>query len=224
MTDRTIAIGDIHGCSIALETLLDVIQPRPNDLIIQLGDVIDRGPNSSKVVEQLIALDGKCQFEMILGNHEEMFLNELSDKKEIERWLKNGGIQTLHSYGWKPGKRTNLASVFPDHHLNFIRNAKPYFETDDAIFVHAGYESQLPLSEQPDLALRWRVLSRNNVQPHFSMKTVFVGHTAQLSGNVLDLGFVKGIDTNCHRGGWLTAFEVHSGQVWQANDGGEIRC
>ena len=56
MTDRTIAIGDIHGCSIALETLLDEIQPRPNDLIIQLGDVIDRGPNSSKAVERLIAV------------------------------------------------------------------------------------------------------------------------------------------------------------------------
>jgi serine/threonine protein phosphatase 1 len=50
-----------------------------------------------------------------------------------------------------------------------------------------------------------------------------VGHTPQKSGEVLDLGYLKCIDTYCHGGGWLTALEVGTGKVWQANLAGEMR-
>lgn len=50
-----------------------------------------------------------------------------------------------------------------------------------------------------------------------------VGHTPQLSGEVLDLGFLVCIDTNGARGGWLTALDVDSGQVWQADVRGRLR-
>jgi serine/threonine protein phosphatase 1 len=50
-----------------------------------------------------------------------------------------------------------------------------------------------------------------------------VGHTTQRSGEILDLGFLKCIDTNCYRGGWLTALEVRTGQVWQADAAGKLR-
>jgi serine/threonine protein phosphatase 1 len=50
-----------------------------------------------------------------------------------------------------------------------------------------------------------------------------VGHTPQLSREVLDLGFLVCIDTNCHRGGWLTALDVLTGQVWQADAEGRLR-
>ena len=56
LTGRVIAIGDIHGCSTALATLLDAIQPGPRDIVIPLGDVIDYGPDSRGVLEQLKAL------------------------------------------------------------------------------------------------------------------------------------------------------------------------
>ena len=46
-----------------------------------------------------------------------------------------------------------------------------------------------------------------------------MGHTPQKSGEVLDLGYLKCIDTFCHGGGWLTALEVRTGKVWQANSG-----
>jgi serine/threonine protein phosphatase 1 len=60
-------------------------------------------------------------------------------------------------------------------------------------------------------------------KPHCSSKVAIVGHTAQKSGEVLDLGCVVCIDTFCHGGGWLTALEVETGQVWQVNQRGEVR-
>jgi serine/threonine protein phosphatase 1 len=58
---------------------------------------------------------------------------------------------------------------------------------------------------------------------HCSGKVAVVGHTPQKSGEVLDLGYLKCIDTFCHGGGWLTALEVGTGKVWQANRAGEVR-
>jgi len=50
-----------------------------------------------------------------------------------------------------------------------------------------------------------------------------VGHTSQKSGEILDLGHVVCIDTFCHGGGWLTAMDVMSGDVWQADRHGQMR-
>jgi serine/threonine protein phosphatase 1 len=47
---RILAIGDIHGCSVALDALLEVVNPGTDDLVIMLGDYIDRGPDSNKLV------------------------------------------------------------------------------------------------------------------------------------------------------------------------------
>jgi serine/threonine protein phosphatase 1 len=79
------------------------------------------------------------------------------------------------------------------------------------------------MSEQPGAALRWRVTDAQTAQPHCSEKVAVVGHTPQKSGEVLDLGFLLNIDTNCYRGGWLTALEVETGQVWQADREGRLR-
>jgi serine/threonine protein phosphatase 1 len=62
-----------------------------------------------------------------------------------------------------------------------------------------------------------------NPKPHGSGKVAIVGHTAQKSGEVLDLGCVKGIDTFCHGGGWLMAMEVETGKVGQASETGQLR-
>ena len=56
MSGRTIAIGDIHGCSAALAVLLDAIGPHTDDRIVTLGDHIDRGPDSRGVIERFLDL------------------------------------------------------------------------------------------------------------------------------------------------------------------------
>ena len=79
------------------------------------------------------------------------------------------------------------------------------------------------MDRQPSLKLRWEFLDQAHLRPHASGKTVIVGHSPQTSGDVLDLGHVMCIDTDCSRGGWLSALEVWSGSIIQANLKGELR-
>src|SRR5437764_909235 len=97
MPGRTIAIGDIHGCSAALAALLDDIGPRPEDTLVPLGDYIDRGPDSRGVMDRLTALARCCRLVPLLGNHEEMLVAALTDREALKLWLACGGVETLAS-------------------------------------------------------------------------------------------------------------------------------
>jgi serine/threonine protein phosphatase 1 len=224
MMARTIAIGDIHGCSAALAALLNCIQPGPTDTIIALGDYIDRGPDSRGVLDQLIDLAGHCRLVPLLGNHEEMLLAAVRDRGALRRWLECGVVETLRSYEWSPGgSKRSLADVIPASHRAFLSACQSHHETANHIFAHAGYVPDLPMDQQPGMALRWRVTSRDTAKRHYSGKRIIVGHTPQTSGEILDLGFLVCIDTGCCRGGWLTALDVEAGGVWQANQWGDLR-
>jgi serine/threonine protein phosphatase 1 len=224
MSGRTIAIGDIHGCRDALRVLLDAIQPRPDDLLVTLGDHIDRGPDSRGVLDLLIALSRTCRLVSLMGNHEEIVLEALHDRAGLRRWLECGGADTLRSYGWRQGgPRRAARDWLPVPHLEFLARCRPYHETQGHIFLHAGFVPELPLEQQPGEALRWRVTDAAVAVPHPSGKVVVVGHTPQHSGEVLDLGFLICIDTNCVRGGWLTALDVEAGIIWQASRTGRLR-
>ncbi len=242
MRPRTIAIGDIHGCSRALEALLAAIGPRPEDVIVTLGDYVNRGPDTRHVLDRLIALEGHCTLVPILGNHDQMFLQILRDARaslagvpsewlrvegvpmNLSNWLEMGGDATLASYGISHVRpdATELAKV-PDEHVAFLARCRDYYETETHIFVHGQYEPDMPMEDQPSYLLRWESLREGTPGPHESGKRVIVGHTSQKSGEILDLGHLVCIDTNCHGGGWLTALEVHTEEVWQANREGELR-
>ena len=223
MAGRTIAIGDIHGCSKALAALLDSIRPDPRDTVVTLGDYIDRGPDSRQVIDRLVGLANECRLVPLQGNHEEMFAAALRDKTAFRTWLECGGVDTLRSYGWAAGHRRALADWFPPPHLAFLDSCRPYYQTDTHVFAHAGLVPDLPLDRQPGAALRWRVTDPATATAHCSGKIVVVGHTPQHGAEVLDLGFLVCIDTNCARNGWLTALDVGTGQVWQADGRGCVR-
>ncbi|MHC4404655.1 MAG: metallophosphoesterase, partial [Planctomycetota bacterium] len=74
MPGRIIAIGDIHGHSRALATILESVDPQPEDTIVPLGDYCDRGPDTRGVLNQLIELGERCRVVPILGKHDEMLL------------------------------------------------------------------------------------------------------------------------------------------------------
>jgi serine/threonine protein phosphatase 1 len=217
MPGRTIAVGDIHGCSLALDALLDAIKPRFDDVIVTLGDYIDRGPDSRGVIDRLIDLGHRYRLIPILGNHDQMLLDVRSGKYPIYWLLDIGGTTTLDSYG--PGRDLSL---IPEAHLDFLEGCLDFHETDTHIFVHANYYPDIPMAEQPVGMLRWESLRDMTPGPHDSGKTVIVGHTSQKSGEILDLGHLICIDTFCYGGGWLTALEVKIGEVWRANRRGEI--
>ena len=216
---RILAIGDIHGCSTALRALIDAIDPGPDDLVVPLGDFIDCGPDSRGVVQQLIALSSQCRVISLLGNHEEMLLNALESRSEFRYWIKLGGKQTLGSYSTT---RSDL-EVIPAEHVAFIRGCRNYYETQTHIFVHANFDPELPMCRIDGGKLRWEHLDMSRLRPHCSGKTVVVGHTPQPDGAIQDLGFLVGIDTDCCRGGWLTAFDVSTGQTIQADQSGRVR-
>jgi serine/threonine protein phosphatase 1 len=209
---RTIAIGDIHGCAVALRELLAQVQPKPSDTIVTIGDYVDRGPDSRGVIETLLKLRGQCHLVALLGNHEEMLFSARSSHDMFDRWLKYGGTETLASYC-----ADDLHGI-PMEHDWFLDSCRLYHETPTHFFIHANFDQNLPLSAQSEDTALSLSLNEHVPGPHISRKTAIVGHTEQLEGNILDLGYLKCIDTNCHGGGNLTALDVGSGQVWQSRE------
>jgi serine/threonine protein phosphatase 1 len=177
------------------------------------------------VLDRLIALAGRCRLVPLQGDHEEMLTDALADTAALRKWLMCGGAETLRSYGLaRGGGRGALADWIPRAHREFLAGCRAHHETDTQVFVHAGVLPELAMDQQPGLALLWRVTDAQTAVPHHSGKVVVVGHTPQRSGEVLDLGFLVCIDTNCVRGGWLTALEVDTGRTWQADRAGKLRA
>lgn len=218
MSERVIAIGDIHGCLKALTSLVDAINPSSTDTIVTLGDYVDRGPDSKGVIDYLIELRSRCKVASLLGNHEQMMMEVLSGHQEPYGWLRHGGVDTLESYGF-----CGDLSIVPEAHRDFLDGLLDYFETDSHFFVHANYAANLPLDSQPDELLRWVKLTELLPDPHFSGKRAIVGHTHNRGGEVVDLPHLVCIDTFCYGGFWLTALDVESGAILQSNQQGTIR-
>jgi serine/threonine protein phosphatase 1 len=216
MPERTIAIGDIHGCADAFERLLDEIEPTTDDLLVPLGDFVDRGPNSRRVLDLLLDLEDRCQLVPIIGNHEIMMLQALNDLSSLRFWLECGGMATVESYGG------DLDDV-PETHLDFLQRCCRFVETQEHMFVHANYDPEVPLESQPDQLLFWEHVIRTLPSPHRSGKTAVVGHTPQKTGEILNLDYLLCIDTYCCGDGWLTALDVQQGTTWQTNERGEFR-
>jgi serine/threonine protein phosphatase 1 len=222
MSRRLIAIGDIHGCSTALRSLIEAIQPGAEDTLVLLGDFIDRGPDTRGVLDQLIGLSGRCRLIPILSNHEGLLIDSLESRAVLHQWLGLGGRQTLDSYDKRAGPGRGVGpEIIPLDHFRFLFGCCEYYETETHIFVHANYHPSLPMDHQPGTMLRWTNIVPERQLPHCSGKTVIAGHTA--GEDILDLGFLKCIDTNCYGGGWLTALEIETGKVTQANQWDEVR-
>ena len=213
---RRFVIGDIHGCGKALRTVLEAISPSHDDELIFLGDYIDRGPESRDVINQLVELRSHCRLVPLRGNHEIMLMGVTLAGLDPKGWLANGGQATLASYG-------GSLSKIPSAHIEFFSMLRPYYETERQFFVHAGYVPELPLAKQDDAATYWNHLRMPPPPPHCSGKRAFVGHTPQPDGNVIDHGHLVCVDTFCFGGGYLTAMEIESGAIVQADRQGHLR-
>jgi serine/threonine protein phosphatase 1 len=219
MSGRVIAIGDIHGCAAALRTIIDAVAPTPDDTLIPLGDCVDRGPDTCGVIELLLNLHDRCRLFPVLGNHEEMMLNFLEGRPQPDDWLQCGGAATVDSYRDEEGRIVPP----PEEHIEFIRRWGDCFEADAHFFCHASYEPDRPLSRQHWRTMRWQSLKNGVPEPHQSGKVAVVGHTSLKNGEILDCGHLVCIDTYCWGGGWLTALDTSTGQIWQADRDGRLR-
>lgn len=216
---RILAVGDIHGCFRSLTRLTESVPFMEDDLIVTLGDYIDRGPDTKSVVDWVMQRTGQGRCLPLRGNHEVMMLAALTGAMPMDHWLRFGGREALDSYAvGRPGTPEDI----PLEHLQFLHNQLHAFhETDSHIFVHASLAPRVPLHEQSEHDLYWSRF--DYIAPHMTGKKIVCGHTAQKSGMPDDLGFAVCIDTWVYGEGWLTCLDVADGKYWQANERGETR-
>src|SRR5688572_7790687 len=141
---RTLAIGDIHGCLRAFTTLLNAVNPRPDDLLITLGDYVDRGPDSRGVLDYLIDLYPTGRLVPLRGNHDVMMAGSRHGDHRLT-WLMCGAVATLVSYG-VDDPEADLQEAVPARHWDFLtRDCVDWHETETHLFVHANVDATLPL-------------------------------------------------------------------------------
>lgn len=136
------AIGDIHGCYDKLISCLRAVNfDYENDLLIQLGDIVDRGPDTYKCVEELLKIKNLIA---IQGNHDECWLNSILSKQiENGQLWKFGALQTYQSY--------LDVGIKPEVHLDFFKKqVKYYIDEKNRYFVHGGFNRHYPINEQLD--------------------------------------------------------------------------
>jgi serine/threonine protein phosphatase 1 len=150
---RILAVGDIHGMYQKLLSLMDQVQFNPaEDLLVFLGDYIDRGPQSLECLDYVMDLYKQYPERVIplLGNHEAMWLNYYRyenrrrsymmdglDKQMVLVWLDNGGTDTHRQF--KKLKRPELQK-----RLRWMQMLSNHYRVDDYYFCHAGIQPFIP--------------------------------------------------------------------------------
>ena len=216
---KTFAIGDIHGHLRALDALLDAVPFGPDDLLLFLGDYVDKGPDTKGVLDRLVNFSSRPNTIFLRGNHDQMLLDAHLDPTKYGIWECLAGDAPLASYG--AGESNELIEQIPQSHWQFLaQTCVDFFEDERFIFVHAGIQPHRSPQEEDTERLHWLTLS--SAQPHWSHRTVICGHSAQASGQIADLGHTICIDTGISKGGSLTCLEVGSFCYWQASPGGEV--
>ncbi|MFS0516340.1 metallophosphoesterase family protein [Nostoc sp. UIC 10607] len=214
---RRIVIGDVHGHYEGLMTLLEAIAPTSDDQIYFLGDLIDRGPHSSQVVNFVKRHNYPC----LLGNHEQMLLNILTNERTssptMQAWLCSGGQATVASYHEAP---------IPDDHLDWFKSLPTYLDLGDIWLTHAGVDPSKSVAKQTADELCWIREEFHSIEkPYFPDKLIIIGHTITFTLPGVSPGkLAQGegwldIDTGAYhpRSGWLTGLDVTNNLVYQVN-------
>lgn len=216
---RLFAIGDLHGCPDELDTMLGAIEPAGGDIVVFVGDYVDRGPSARDVIERLLELSaGACTAIFLKGNHEDMMLSFLGlPGKHGDSFLFNGGAATLDSYGVAYAELGHAAELLPARHLDFLGELAVSYLHPPYLFVHAGVMPARQLEEQEIEDLLW-IRQEFIFNPHQLAHTVVFGHTPMRTV-MIDLPYKIGIDTGLVYGNKLTCVEFHEGVIYQVARG-----
>ncbi len=213
---RLIVIGDVHGCLDELDNLVQTLSVGPEDRVIMVGDLIDRGPDPVGVVRRVRERGWEC----VIGNHEDRAL----------RWLRNESMRR------DSGRPNGMRSPFPNRlrewealsgeDLAWLWKLPPTIAANGWVVVHAGLESCAPLAEQEyDQLLRLRFVDRDgrhvNMDPDrmeqpegtafwaeaWRGENVMYGHSVFDEVRFDTNGGTRcvGLDTGCVYGGKLSA-------------------
>ena len=180
--DNIWIIGDVHGYFNTFQVLVEKLQLKENDIVVMIGDLIDRGPTSAHVVNYVKTTEN---FYCIRGNHEQMmitgfdknnFFNERTSDSQF--WFRNGGKTTEESYItlYKNNPKMVLSKASND--VDWMEKLPTEIVLDDWRFVHAGYDQNHDVEEQDEQNHLWAreqfYTSRKPIDPN---RTILFGHT-----------------------------------------------
>ena len=213
-SENIFAIGDIHGCHEELGELIRKLPLNKDSTIIFLGDYIDRGPESKKVVDDVLNLSDMFNVITLKGNHEELFLNFLAHPKEQQHMMNfvlNGGAATLASYS-----PDGVNHSIPLEHLEFFKRLRTHYLTDKYFFVHAGvppdFRLDNPINTKMEEYFLW---IRSSFLTHAEPweRIIIHGHSPVEDVEILPNRI--NLDTGCVYGHFLSALSLGDGTIYQ---------
>jgi serine/threonine protein phosphatase 1 len=233
------AIGDIHGRADLLEPLIAAVlhdaSGRPGPVVVALGDYVDRGPDSRRVVDLMLGLQHAAGIavRLLRGNHDQSLLDFLDDPETGPRWMELGGRDTLLSYGVEPPAtrkdmglwreaRARFGTALPDPHLEFFQRLELTFAAGDYFFAHAGVRPSSALEAQSQRDLLW-IRQPFLADRQWLGKMVVHGHTPAEEVHADHRRI--GLDTGAYDSGVLSAcrLEGESRLLFQAVETGDAR-
>ena len=213
-----VAVGDLHGCPDLLCQLGLMIEEQHFGCpVVFLGDYVDRGENTRGVLELLMGSspEGPQPVICLMGNHEQLLLDFLDDPARGARsWLRNGGLQTLASFGVAPpagamdnrpgleALRDRLAAAMGDRMIDWLCDRPLTWRNGNVWAVHAGADPIKPMEAQDPEVLLWGH-SRFHRQPRQDGQWVVHGHTVVPAPEMRDTRIA--VDTGAYATGVLSA-------------------
>lgn len=229
---RVLAIGDVHGMYEKLIKLMDKIRFNPDeDLLIFLGDYIDRGPDPGRCLQYIFAFQQQYPDVVVclMGNHEVMMSSYFMQKRGnynnlivdyAGSWLDNGGLETLKQLD-------EMDADTKEELLQWVMNLTVKYQYQDYFFCHAGVDPDVPLAVQNEFDMLWR--RQQWWEQYKGEETLVVGHTPvqkvmKLTGKerrtpkpLFLANHVIMCDTGAYMsGGKLSCVDVLARKVWQA--------
>lgn len=216
---RTIVIGDVHGHNVSLCALLEKVKPEPGkDILVFLGDLFDRGPDSHGVFLTIQNLQKQFSddFILLLGNHEDYLLQPHLTRQQRMIWESVGRKATVQSF--------RKARCAMEETIPWLReHVRLFWRTEELQCVHAGIRvDPLEVNDLRTLVHDHRVVLENRytgrltVTGHIALEKVMWfggdGETTEEIGDgelhSLPETGVLCIDTGCGKGGRLTAMII----------------
>jgi len=217
-------VGDIHGCDDLLSQLLEQIDKdaneRPHDLVF-VGDYVDRGEASASVLKRLHQLSTQDHVIFLMGNHERMLLDFLNDPgKNGRRWIRNGGLQTLASFGVGGVSETASPKILLKARDTFeaklgplkswLENLQPSFQSGNVFTTHAAAHPQQLIQEQTDKIMLW---GHGDFFQETRQDGTWVAHGHYVMEDPVSRNGRISVDTGAYATGRLTAAKIEKNGV-----------
>ncbi|SDZ08221.1 metallophosphoesterase family protein [Bacillus sp. 166amftsu] len=191
-------IGDVHGCYYTFKNLLNKYWDKENEMVFQLGDLIDRGKNSPQMAQFAIQLsaDFPNQVKFLKGNHEFEIISHF-DNPPNNNWLRQCGEETLDQY-----RKMNRDYM---NDVRWFRNLPLYWENEHLFLSHAGIseKSENPFIEEDEYGVLWNRSPLKNIN-----KLQIIGHTPCENPHYDIESNTWNIDTGAAYLGYLTGVKI----------------